>query len=256
MFFSKRELIQRRKTYQSSANETSAIITVSQHVKNCLVETYAIEPSKIHVIYSGCGSEFRPRETVELVHTARHFKLDRPFMFYPAATWPHKNHLRLLQAISIMRERSCFDGELILTGSPMSAQQEVLDAISRLGLNSTVRWLDFLPKETVPYIYNLAILTVFPSLFEGFGLPVVEAMASGCPVVCSDSSSLPEVGGTAAVYFDPLNVDDMVDKLSRTWNDKLLREQLRRQGREQSILFNWENTAIQTVEIYRGLMVQ
>mgnify|MGYP000915968449 FL=1 len=226
-FFSTAELRRRRMTYRPSAEQATAVIALSQHTRRCLIERYAIDPTKIQVVYSGCGPHFQPRPPAEVAETGRRLRIDRPFIFYPAATWPHKNHRRLLEAVRIMRDRSDFTGELILTGSPMDAQQGLLDTVERLGLGSTVRWLGHLPHETVPHLYNLARMTVFPSLFEGFGLPVLEAMASGCPVVCSNSSSLPEVGGDAALYFDPLNSEDIAEKLAQAWQDDHLLDQLR-----------------------------
>jgi glycosyltransferase involved in cell wall biosynthesis len=155
-----------------------------------------------------------------------------------------------------MRDRFNFTGELILTGSPMEAQRELLDAIDRLRLGTTVRWLGHLPHKTLPHLYNLARLMVFPSLFEGFGLPVLEAMASACPVICSNSSSLPEVGGEAALYFDPLNSDEIADKLSYAWRDDYLLDQLRNRGLAQSARFGWDQTARQTIEVYRSVVSQ
>lgn len=255
-FFSAAELRQRRKTYRPSAEQATAIIALSQHTRHCLIERYAIDPAKVQVVYSGCSPHFRPRSPAEVAETGRRLRLERPFMFYPAATWPHKNHRRLLEAVRIMRDCSNFTGELILTGSPMEAQWELLDAVDRLGLGATVRWLGHLPHETLPYLYNLARLMVFPSLFEGFGLPVLEAMASACPVVCSNSSSLPEVGGEAALYFDPLNSAEIAIKLAHAWNDDHLLEQLRQRGLAQAARFGWDQTARQTIEVYRSVVAR
>ena len=154
-FFSTSELRRRRRTYRPSAEQATAIIALSQHTRHCLNERYAITPDKIQVVYSGYSPYFRSRAPEEVAETRRSLGLQRPFMFYPAATWPHKNHLRLLQAIRIMIDRSCFDGELILTGSPMGAQQAVLDAVDRLGLGTAVRWLGHLPHATLPHLYKI-----------------------------------------------------------------------------------------------------
>ncbi len=250
-FFSPKELRQRRMTYQASVQEANAVITVSAHAKNCLVEKYGISPLKVHVVHSGCGNEFYIRELASLSETITTLNLERPFMFYPAATWPHKNHIRLLEAVKLLIDQGNFDGELLLTGAQKNAHWDVNEAIKRLRLEAKVRWLGYLPQNVIPQLYNLAKLMVFPSLFEGFGLPVVEAMASGCPVACSQNSSLPEVGGKAAVYFDPLNVEDIAEKISLIWSDDEAREKIRQEGLLQAAQFRWEITAKNTVEVYR-----
>ncbi|GFE58496.1 glycosyltransferase family 1 protein [Geobacter sp. AOG1] len=250
-FFSHKELRQRRKTYQSSVQEANAVIAVSAHAKNCLVEKYDISPLKVHVVYSGCGNEFYVREPASLSKTITTFSLERPFMFYPAATWPHKNHVRLLEALKLLINQGSFDGELLLTGAQKNAHRDVNETIKRLRLEAKVRWLGYLPQNVIPQLYNLARLMVFPSLFEGFGLPVIEAMASGCPVVCSQNSSLPEVGGKAAVYFDPLNAEDIAEKISSVWSNDETREKIRQEGLLQAAKFQWEITAKNTLAVYR-----
>lgn len=249
-FFTPVELKQRRKTYQASVQEAAAVITVSAHAKNCLVEKYGISPLKVHAVHSGCGNEFYIREPALLSKTITTLNLERPFMFYPAATWPHKNHIRLLEAVRLLMDRGRFDGELVLVGARENAHRDVFEAAKRLRLEAKVKWLGYLPHDVLPQMYNLARLMVFPSLFEGFGLPVVEAMASGCPVVCSQTSSLPEVGGKAVVYFDPLNVEDIAEKISTVWSDDKARENMRQEGFAQAAQFRWETTAKNTLEVY------
>jgi glycosyltransferase involved in cell wall biosynthesis len=252
-FFPSGELQRRRRSYLASVREASAIITVSAHASQCLVERYGVPPEKIHVVYSACGEDFHVRKTEELFGIAEEFEIRRPFMFYPAATWPHKNHLRLLEAVRLLLDRGHFDGDLLLTGAVMNAHQEVLEAINRLDLSSRVKWLGYVPRERVPCLYNLSKLLVFPSLFEGFGLPVVEAMASGCPVVCSQSSSLPEVGGNAAIYMNPLDVEDIAQKVSLVWNNEMLCMDLREKGLVQASRFSWDEAARKTADVYHRI---
>lgn len=250
-FFAPAELARRRKSYLASVLEARAVIAVSEHVGACIAEKYGIDAGKVHVVHSGCGDQFHPREAAILAVTAAKYSIDSPFMLYPAAPWPHKNHLRLLEAVRILVERKRFDGLLFLTGARQNAYQEMLETIVRLGLSSRVKWLGYVPKEDLPHLYNLARITVFPSLFEGFGLPVAEAMASGCPVVCSRSSSLPEVGGDAVMYFDPLAIEDIAEKVGLVWNDDGVRNELRARGLTQASKFCWEKTAKMTLEVYR-----
>lgn len=251
-FFSRAELQRRDISYRRSATEADAVIAISHHVKNNLIEKYGLPPDKIEVVYSGCSSEYHPiadHGALEKIRQAYH--ITRPFMFYPAATWPHKNHVTLLRVVRSLLDQGCFDGELVLTGIEQGAQSQVTDEINRLRLNERVRLLGYVPVNDLPYIYNLATLLVFPSLFEGFGLPLVEAMASGCPVVCSNVTAMPEIVGDAGVTFDPGSFSDMVETIARVWNDENLRTELRNKGLVRAELFNWEQAALKTEEVFR-----
>jgi glycosyltransferase involved in cell wall biosynthesis len=138
----------------------------------------------------------------------------------------------------------------VLTGIAKKAQNEILEEIARLGLTEMVRILGYLSYDELPYLYNLARMMVFPSLFEGFGIPLVEAMACGCPVLCSNVTSIPEVVGNAGVMFDPLSSEDMAQKIWAVWNDDRRLAELRALGTEQVKKFNWEETARKTVGVY------
>lgn len=250
-FFSRLDLRKRRRIYRSSTKEASRIIVSALFTKECLVEKYGVSPDKIEVIYTGYGREYRVLDDAEGLATVRaKYGLDRPFMFYPAATWPHKNHKNLLAALRILKERHRFDGVLVLTGIAMGAHGEILEEIERLGLAENVKVLGFLPYGELPYLYNLARLLVFPSLFEGFGIPLVEAMACGCPVLCSNSTSLPEVAGDAGVMFDPLSPEEIAEAVWSVWDDETRRRWMRVRGVERAKLFTWEDTARKTLELY------
>lgn len=251
-FFDSVELRKRRRIYRASAEEATRIIVSARFTKDCLVEKYGISGDKIEVIHTGYGPEYRRLDDPEgMAEIRRKYRLDRPFIYYPAATWPHKNHKTLFAALKMLRERHGFDGQLLLTGIAMQAHDEIVAEISRQGLTETVQVLGYLPYRELPYIYNLARMLVFPSLFEGFGIPLVEAMACGCPVACSNVTSLPEVAGDAGLLFDPLAVEDMAEKIWQLWNDETLRSSLRGLGLERAGIFNWEKTARQTMEVYR-----
>jgi glycosyltransferase involved in cell wall biosynthesis len=252
-FFSAEELRKRRDSYLLSVQEARSIIAVSEHAKRGLVERYGIPEKKVHVVYHGFADCFgRISEPFELDETTRRYDLQRPFMIYPAATWSHKNHLRLLSVVRRLVDQGRFDGELLLTGASMTAHDQVLTEISRLDLEKSVRWLGYLPYEDLPRMYNLARLMVFPSLFEGFGLPVLEAMACGCPVACSNVTSLPEVAGDAAQLFDPESEDEMLEVIEGLWLSEGALEVLSQKGQKQAASFSWEKAARQTIEVYRG----
>lgn len=250
-FFSPLELKIRKEFYRPSAEQATRIIAISEHVKSSLVGKYGINPDKIDVIYLGHDPCYRIYDKIDRLEGIKNkYGLHKPFMYYPAATWPHKNHKKLLAALSVMKERYRFDGQLVLTGTAMRANNEILDEISRLGLEGTVKILGYLPYEELPYLYNLARMLVFPSLFEGFGLPLVEAMACGCPIACSFVTSIPEVVGDVAVTFDPASIEDIAEKAWALWNDDTLRQDLKLRGLKRTKLFNWDNTVRETLAVY------
>jgi glycosyltransferase involved in cell wall biosynthesis len=132
----------------------------------------------------------------------------------------------------------------------MQSHDGLQSEIERLGLVDRVKVAGYLPAEALPCIYNLARLMVFPSLFEGFGIPLVEAMASGCPIACADRTSLPEVAADVAVYFDPHSAADMADKIRQVWNDDDALESMARRGIERAKLFTWQETVRKTQLVY------
>ena len=135
----------------------------------------------------------------------------------------------------------------------MGAHEDIMREVARLGLDNMVKVLGYLPASVLPSLYNLARLMVFPSLFEGFGIPLVEAMACGCPVVSSNVTSIPEVIGTAGVMFDPLSPDEMAEKLWLVWNDDQKRKEMVVAGIERVKQFSWEDTARKTLQVYRKI---
>jgi glycosyltransferase involved in cell wall biosynthesis len=254
-YFSPYAIKARKALYRPSAEHATRIIAISEHAKMCLVERYSIDPNKIDVVYISYSPQFREinnHDGLESVR-ARH-GLNKPFIYYPAATWPHKNHKRLLAAIKFLKDSYGFDGQLVLSGIAMQTNDEILGEINRLGLWDDVTVLGYLPYDDLPGLYNLARLMVFPSLSEGFGIPLLEAMACGCPVACSNAASIPEVVGDAALIFDPVSVEDMAEKIWRLWCDDALRQESKVKGLERVKLFNWDSMARQTIKVYEKVM--
>jgi glycosyltransferase involved in cell wall biosynthesis len=250
-YFSPRDLQFRRKLYHSSAEQAVRIISISEHAKTSLIERYGIHPDKIDAIHIGYDPKFRVIDDPDLLKSVRSsYGLHGPFMYYPAATWPHKNHLRLLAAFKLLKERYHFDGQLVLSGIAMQANNSVCAEIARLGLRDDVVVLGYLPQENLPCLYNLARLMVFPSLYEGFGIPLVESMACGCPVACANVTSIPEVAGDAALTFDPLSADDMAEQIWSLWNDDSLQQDLKAKGLDRAKQFSWHTMARQTIHVY------
>ena len=241
--------------YCSSAKAAHAVIAISNHAKESLVARYEIHPRKISVIYHGVNNGYRPIDDSETLNSARsRLGLTRPFIYYPAATWPHKNHGALLEALQILIERYGFDGQLVLTGVEKSAHEKLQQDIACRGVDNVVLVLGYLPYPDLPILFNLAKLMVFPSLFEGFGLPVLEAMACGCPVVCSGTTSLPEVADDAAMYFDPKRPEDIAEKIWDVWNNIETQTRLRSAGIARAARFDWQETARHTSIVYHNVI--
>lgn len=251
-FFPEAELQRRRASYKLSAERATRIIVSAEFTRRCLVEKYAMDAGKIDVVYTGYGPDYRVIDDMAALERIKSkYGLDRPFLYYPAASWPHKNHKTLLAALKLLKDRNAFDGMLVLTGIATQSLGALAGEIERHGLSGMVRLLGYLPYEELPYIYNLARALVFPSLFEGFGIPLVEAMACGCPVLCSNMTSLPEVSGDAGVMFDPHSAEDMAEKIRSVWDDEARRREMRVKGFERVKLFNWDDTAKQTMDVYK-----
>ncbi len=251
-FFKAREIESRNNNYRRAVLDADRMIADSEHTKQTLLDRYNVSGDRVQVVLLGVDSEYKRIDDQDFLDGERDLLgLSRPFLYYPAATWLHKNHANLLAAVKILKNNGTFDGELVLTGVATSARDDLLKKIEALGLQNTVRILGYLPYDKLPVIYNLARVMVFPSLFEGFGMPVLEAMACGCPVACSNVTSLPEVGGDAVRYFDPVSPEQIADTVIKLWNDDAALLELRAKGIERAGLFSWEKTARETLEVYR-----
>jgi glycosyltransferase involved in cell wall biosynthesis len=250
-FFKTKEIQSRNSNYRRAVLDADRIIADSDHTKQTLLDNYNVLDDNVDVVPLGVDSEYKIIDDQGFLNMERaHLGLIKPFLYYPAATWPHKNHVNLLNAVYLLKNSCHFDGDLVLTGVSTSAKDSLFDKIKALGLQDTVHVLGYLPYDKLPSIYNLARIMVFPSLFEGFGMPVLEAMACGCPVVCSNVTSIPEVGGTAVHYFDPASPEQIADSIMKLWHDDDALFNMRANGIERARLFSWERTSRETLKVY------
>jgi glycosyltransferase involved in cell wall biosynthesis len=171
-------------------------------------------------------------------------------LFFPANTWPHKNHVRLLEALAVLRDTHGLCPGLVLAGSPKGASADVTAAVARLGLERQVRWLGYVDQPRLVGLYRAATALVFPSLHEGFGMPLLEAMACGCPVVCSRTTGTGETAGDAALTFDPTDVSDMAQAIRTLLDADDLRRDLSRRGLDRAARFTWERAGRETIRVY------
>jgi glycosyltransferase involved in cell wall biosynthesis len=173
-----------------------------------------------------------------------------PFLFFPAHCWPHKNHARLIEAFALILPHIDRNIRLVLTGKPFPADHPALLMIKQCGVQDRVIHLGYRSSLEMKALFHSCLLLVFPSLFEGFGMPVAEAIIAGKPVACSGTTSLPEIVGDAALTFDPENVHDIGARLLEIINDPLRRESLVRAARARKPLFSARLTAIKTISLY------
>jgi glycosyltransferase involved in cell wall biosynthesis len=172
------------------------------------------------------------------------------FLLYPAQTWPHKNHIRLVEAIAVLRERG-LRVDVVCTGGVTDHAAAVRRRIDELKIDGQIRFLGFVDRSTLAGLFGRATGLIFPSLFEGFGLPVVEAFAFGTPVACANVTALPEVAGDAALQFDPRDTNAIADAMARLWTDDTLRLTLRARGRARVAELSWDRTARIFHALYR-----
>ncbi|MGH9531328.1 MAG: glycosyltransferase family 4 protein, partial [Terriglobales bacterium] len=183
------------------------------------------------------------------------YQVNYPFLLYAGNIKPHKNIVRIIEAFSALKTELKKDGKfpdlrLIIIGDELSQHPDLRRTVIKSGVQNDVRFLGFVPIEVLRTFYDTAKIFVFPSLYEGFGLPPLEAMAHGTPVVCSNVSSLPEVVGNAAVLVNPENVFDIMRALHRVLLDQPLRERLKQRSYEQAARFSWEASVSRLIEIY------
>ena len=236
----------------SAARRSHRILTVSEASKRDILHYFPVHPEKITVIYNAIDERFAvppPEEDVQRV--AERYQLGGKFVLYVGNVKPHKNLERLIDAFHLMRQSPGLeDVKLVLIGDEISRYAVLRRAVHRYNLHKFVRFLGFLTDETLAIVYRLAGVFVFPSLYEGFGLPPLEAMASGTPVVTSNVSSLPEVTGDAALLVDPTSAEAIGDAMRRVLTDSTLAADLSARGLRRAREFSWEQAAARIRDIY------
>ncbi len=228
------------------------IIAVSQATRRDLTQHYGVAPERITVVYEAAAPHFRPASPQAIAALRARYALPDRFLLHVGTIEPRKNLERLLDALALLR-RQGQDVYLVLAGGKGWLYEGFFRKLERFPHREAVRWLGYVPDEALPALYSAATLCVVPSLYEGFGLPVLEAMACGTPVVCSRSGSLPEVGGAAARYFDPNDVEAMAAAIGAVWQDGDAQAAMREQGLAQAARFSWERAAEETMAVYRRL---
>ena len=227
-------------------------IAISHSTKDDYLKYFSIPKNSISVIPLGVEDRFHPQADSEILRIRSKYHLPKKYALYLGSNKPHKNLSTLVEAWSrIISNNSLDKYKLIVAGSWYENHTEIKNQVAGFGLNDAILFQGQLPDEDLPGLYSGAHLFMFPSLYEGFGLPVLEAMACGTPVACSDIPSLHETCGEAALFFDPWDIKDISEAILTLWNNKSIQHSLVSRGLEQAANFTWEKTAENTIKLYR-----
>ncbi|WP_430010164.1 glycosyltransferase family 4 protein [Methylophaga lonarensis] len=233
-----------------AARKSQHVLTVSEYSKRQIVERYGIAEDKVTVTYNGVAETFSPIENQTILDsTLQRFSLDKPFILAVGNLQPRKNIERLVRVYAKLRKKGLIEQDLVLVGQMHWQGHAILAEIEKHQVAEHVKTTGYVTDDELVALYNQADVFVYPSLYEGFGLPVIESMACGTPVITSDVSSIPEVAGDAAVLIDPLSDDALSAQLERVANDAALRASLREKGLVQARKFDWKTTAEKTLSI-------
>jgi glycosyltransferase involved in cell wall biosynthesis len=253
--FNKEEILFRNKLYSQASNLADVVVAATRTTKYDLVRHLDIPASRIAVIYRGVDTIYPPsarQAELELTEQDRASVHDQSYAFYPAKPWPHKNHERLFEALATVRHDSGVRIPLVCTGSPVKGKEGYLESLAeKYRIADQVFCLGYLPEATIQRFFANANVLVFPSLFEGLGIPLLEAMSYGVPIACSNVSCIPEVVGNAALMFDPYSPTDIAAKLLKLWSDQSLREHLSQKGYERAGHFSWQRAVASFRVLYR-----
>ena len=241
-----------RAMFWTAVHRASRILTVSEASKNDILRFFGIPSDRVTVIHNAIDDRFYEEPPEEhVVQVRERYQLHDPFLMYAGNVKPHKNIERLIDAFVLLRQNGYDDLKLLITGSEISRYATLRRAVHRHNLHRHVRFLGYQSEETLAALYRLADVFVFPSLYEGFGLPPLEAMASGTPVVASNVSSLPEVVGDAGLLVNPYDPQAIAEGISRVLSDETLRADLTARGLTRARAFSWADSVKQIRQIYQ-----
>ena len=228
---------------KKEAQKADKIIAVSESTKSDLINFYKIEPNKIKVIYSGVGEQFKQ---INNNNIREKYNLPKKFILYFGTIEPRKNIIGLIKAFELLKDKDC---QLVIAGAKGWLYQDIFKVASKSKKRKNIIFTGFVEESDKPYLYNLSELFVYPSFFEGFGFPPLEAMACGIPTIVSTNSSLPEVVGKAALMVDATNIDELAWSIEIALSNKELRKRLIKDGLIQAKKFSWQKCAQETLSV-------
>lgn len=251
--FAKKDLYQLTNWTEYSAKQATYIFTISNSSRNDIIKSYKVKPDRVTVTYPGIR-EVSLEKAAAMETLLKKYTISPRYILFVGTLQPRKNIVGLIQAFSLLKKEKAYeDVDLVVVGKKGWLYEETLQAPEKYGVVSSVKFLDFVPNEDLPSLYKYAQCYVLPSLYEGFGLPVLEAMQYGCPVITSNISSLPEAGGDAALYVDPKDAADIAAKIKKVVDNKDVRENMVKKGYAHLKKFSWEKAAEETLKVLESL---
>ncbi len=234
-----------------SVKKANKIITISESSKRDIIRLLGVPEDRIKVTYLAKNSNFRPIENLDLIKKNKEkYSKGRPFILYVSTLEPRKNHLNLLKIFNIIVKEHKIKHNLVLTGKKGWYYKELYDFINKENLEDRVVFAGYVPDYDLPALYNAADLFVFPSLYEGFGLPIVEAQACGLPVISSNTSSMPEIVERSGILLNPKDVEVWADNIYKVLTNENMQKEMREKGLLQAKKFSWEKCAQETLQVY------
>jgi glycosyltransferase involved in cell wall biosynthesis len=251
-FFSDEALQERRRVYGDGIRRADHVCAISEFTRQTLIERLGTAPDKVTAIPLAADPIFTnsPDLRGDPVTLARYGLTAGTYLFFPGHTWLHKNHRAAIAALRTLRDKHRVTPTLVCTGGAREAQPAIEQQIAESGLEHQVRFLGYCPHDDMPTLYRGAACLIFPSLFEGFGMPVLEAMACGCPVIASNTTSLPEIAGDAALLVDPSDCEALADAALRILRNADLGVELAGRGLLQAARFSWPRHTLETVAVF------
>ena len=248
--FSKRDRFVLTVLGKSSARKADAVITVSNSSKGDIEEFYGLDSRKIYVTYEAANEDFFNAGKSKLASVCAKYAIDTDFILAVGNIQPRKNLASLVKAFGMLVDKTPFSHKLVLVGKALFRELDVFQEIVKWGLVDRVVFTGYVEDRDLPSLYAAAHLFVYPSVYEGFGLPLLEAMACGTPVIASKTSSIPEVVGDAALMIDPYDVSGIANAIGFLLSNEAIRRQMSQKGLRQARMFNWETTAAETLKVY------
>jgi glycosyltransferase involved in cell wall biosynthesis len=241
------------KRTRNSLERADGIITISRFTKNEIIARFNVTEAKVKVICHGLDHKFwEDIAPSELEETRRKFDLSSSFILFVGALEPRKNLMKLIEALKIIHNKYK-KIQLVIVGPKGEDYKNLEERIGQNRLENWVKILGYLPEKEVRNLYHLASVFAFPSLCEGFGFPLLEAMASGLPIAASSASAIPEVARDAALYFRPEDPENIAEKIVLLLKDENLRRSLQAKGKKRALDFDWKTTASETLSFYQSI---
>ena len=252
-FFSSQDLIDRKNAFNRSINNAEYLIAISEYTRQTVIDKLKISADKIETAHLAADKIFKDKRSFNITLKnnilAKYNLSNFNYFFFPGNTWKHKNHSTIIRALRILNQHSNIKHHLVCSGADRDQIKSLSKLITSLNLNDYVHFLGYCPTEDLPGLYQGAVAMVFPSLFEGFGMPLVEAMESDCPIICSNATCLPEIAGDAALFANPYIAKEFAVAMNDVINNASLRKKLINNGKKKAQAYTWKKFTKSIVRI-------